>query len=85
MSGVVRIDPAATAGQPQLVEGPALTRTNTVFDGVIDFDATVRDPVTLTNFQTIFHPGLNANDWLHLNPLGYKAMGDAIDLNLFTQ
>jgi lysophospholipase L1-like esterase len=59
-------------------------RTNTVFDGVIDFDAAVRDPVTLTNFQAAFFPGVNANDWLHLNPLGYKAMGDAIDLNLFT-
>jgi lysophospholipase L1-like esterase len=58
-------------------------RTNTVFDGAIDFDAAVRDPVTLTNFQATYHPGLNANDWLHLNPAGYKAMGDAIDLNLF--
>jgi lysophospholipase L1-like esterase len=59
-------------------------RTNTVYDGVIDFDATVRDPVTLTNFQAIYYPGVNANDWLHLNPLGYKAMAEAIDLNLFT-
>ena len=59
-------------------------RTNTVYDGVIDFDATVRDPVTLTNFQAIYYPGVNANDWLHLNPLGYKAMADAIDLDLFT-
>ncbi|MEJ0090115.1 MAG: SGNH/GDSL hydrolase family protein [Limisphaerales bacterium] len=60
-------------------------RTNTVFDGVIDFDAAVRDPVTLTNFQAAFYSGVNANDWLHLNPLGYKAMADAIDLNLFTE
>lgn len=59
-------------------------RTNTVFDGVIDFDAAVRDPVTLTNFQAAFYPGVNANDWLHLNPSGYKAMAEAIDLNLFT-
>lgn len=59
-------------------------RTNTIFDGVIDFDAAVRDPVTLTNFQAAFFPGVNANDWLHLNPAGYKAMADAIDLNLFT-
>ena len=60
-------------------------RTNTVYDGVIDFDAAVRDRVTLTNFQTAFFTGVNANDWLHLNPLGYKAMADAIDLNLFTR
>lgn len=59
-------------------------RTNTIYDGVIDFDAAVRDPVTLTNFQAAFHPGVNANDWLHLNPLGYQAMANAIDLNLFT-
>lgn len=61
----------------------AWLRTNTVFDGVIDFDAAVRDPVTLTNFQAEFFPGANANDWLHLNPAGYKAMADSIDLNLF--
>ena len=61
----------------------AWIRTNTVFDGVIDFDAAVRDPVTPTNFRAVFHPGVNASDWLHLNPAGYKAMADAIDLNLF--
>ena len=63
----------------------AWMRTNTVFDGVIDFDAAVRDPVTLTNLQAQFHPGPNASDWLHLNPSGYRAMGNAIDLNLFTR
>lgn len=60
-------------------------RTNTVFDGVIDFDAAVRDPVTLTNFQAAFYRGLNANDWLHLNPAGYRVMAEAVDLNLFTK
>jgi lysophospholipase L1-like esterase len=58
-------------------------RTNTVFDGVIDFDAAVRDPGDPTKFKAEYYPGLNANDWLHLNVLGYKAMADAIDLNLF--
>lgn len=58
-------------------------RTNTIFDGVIDFDAAVRDPVTLTNFQKEFYPGKYANDWLHLNPGGYRAMADAVDLSLF--
>ncbi|MDR3459758.1 MAG: SGNH/GDSL hydrolase family protein [Verrucomicrobiae bacterium] len=60
-------------------------RTNKVFDGVIDFDLAVRDPETLTNFQAAFHPGPYANDWLHLNPAGYRDMGEAIDLNLFTK
>lgn len=62
----------------------AWIRTNTVFDGVIDFDAAVCDPAMPSKFQAAFHPGANANDWLHLNPAGYKAMGDAIDLKLFT-
>lgn len=61
----------------------AWIRTNAVFDGMIDFDAAVRDPVTLTNFRAVYHPGIYANDLLHLNPAGYRAMGDAIDLNLF--
>ena len=63
----------------------AWVRTNTVFDGVIDFDAAVRDPANPMKFQAEFHPGVNANDWLHLNPAGYQAMADAIDLNLFTK
>lgn len=62
----------------------AWIRTNTIFDGVIDFDAIVRDPADPTKFKAEYHPGVNANDWLHLNVLGYRAMADAIDLNLFT-
>lgn len=58
-------------------------RTNTVYDGVIDFDAVVRDPVTLTNIQSAYYRGVNASDGLHLNPAGYKAMADAVDLKLF--
>jgi len=58
-------------------------RTNTVFDGVIDFDAAVRDPAEPTKFKAEYHPGVNANDWLHLNVLGYKTMADSIDLGLF--
>ncbi len=61
----------------------AWTRTNLFYDGVIDFDAAVRDPADVMKFKAEFHPGLNANDWLHLNPAGYKAIGNAIDLNLF--
>jgi len=56
-------------------------RTNTIYDGVIDFDAIVRDPVTLTNLL----PAYDTGDHLHLNPTGYRAMADAIDLNLFTR
>jgi lysophospholipase L1-like esterase len=55
-------------------------RTNNVYDGLIDFDMTVRDPVTLTNLLAAY----NSGDGLHLNPTGYQAMANAIDLNLFT-
>jgi lysophospholipase L1-like esterase len=63
----------------------AWMRTNNVCDGLIDFDAAVRDPADPTKFQVAFQAGPNANDWLHMNPTGYQAMADAIDLNLFTQ
>jgi lysophospholipase L1-like esterase len=56
-------------------------RTNSLYDGVIDFDAVVRNPVTLTNLQS----ALDSGDGLHLNSLGYQTMADAIDLNLFSQ
>lgn len=56
-------------------------RTSGKYDAVIDFDAVVRNPVTLTNLQSAYDSG----DGLHLNPAGYHAMADAIDLNLFTQ
>ncbi len=49
------------------------------FDAVIDFDATVRNPVTLTNLLSAYDTG----DGLHLNPAGYRAMADSIDLSLF--
>jgi lysophospholipase L1-like esterase len=55
-------------------------RTNTLCDGVIDFDMVVRDPVTLTNLLAAY----NSGDGLHLNPAGYQAMANAINLNLFT-
>src|SRR4029077_8822114 len=58
-------------------------RTNNLYDAVIDFDAVVRDPVTLTNIQAAYYSGVNASDGLHMNPAGYQAMADAIDLNLF--
>ena len=62
----------------------AWIRTNTVFDGMIDFDAVVRDPVTLTNIQAAYYSGPNAGDGLHMNPAGYQAIADSIDLTLFT-
>jgi lysophospholipase L1-like esterase len=50
------------------------------FDAVIDFDSVLRDPQ---------HPGqllpnYDSGDHLHPSPAGYKAMGDAVPLSLFT-
>jgi lysophospholipase L1-like esterase len=56
-------------------------RTNHLYDGVVDFDAMVRDPVTLTNLLRSY----NSGDGLHLNSAGYHAMADGINPALFKQ
>jgi len=57
----------------------AFIRTGKAYDGVIDFDAAVRDPQAPSKIQMKFNPGDN----LHMNDAGYQAMAAAIDLNLF--
>jgi lysophospholipase L1-like esterase len=54
-------------------------RTSGAFDGVIDFDAVVRDP----EHPSRLLPGFASKDHLHPNDAGYKAMADSIDLNTF--
>ena len=56
-------------------------RTGKAYDGVIDFDAAVRDAAAPAKIQQQFNPGDN----LHMNDAGYKAMADAINLGLFTR
>jgi lysophospholipase L1-like esterase len=51
------------------------------FDAVIDFDAVVRDP----EHPERLLPGYDCGDHLHPSPAGYKAMGNAVSLALFTQ
>ena len=55
-------------------------RTGGAFDGVVDLEAAVRDP----NHPESFLPANDPGDHLHPNDAGYKVMGDAIDLKLFT-
>ncbi len=55
-------------------------RTGGAFDGFVDLEAAVRDP----NHPDTFLPADDPGDHLHPNDAGYKAMGDAIDLKLFT-
>jgi lysophospholipase L1-like esterase len=54
-------------------------RTSKAFDGVIDFDAATRDPKDPKRLLAEY----DSCDHLHPNDAGYKAMADAIDLNLF--
>ncbi len=54
-------------------------RTGGAYDGVIDFDAVVRDPGHPARILAVYDSG----DHLHPNDAGYKAMADAIDLSLF--
>ena len=54
-------------------------RTGGEFDGVVDFDAVIRDPNDPTKFQAQY----NSGDGLHPNDAGYSAMGNSIDLTLF--
>ncbi|HUR41431.1 MAG TPA: SGNH/GDSL hydrolase family protein [Verrucomicrobiae bacterium] len=53
-------------------------RTSGVPDGVIDFDAAVRDPANPNNWQA----GTDNGDNLHGNDTGYALMGNAVDLSL---
>ena len=53
-------------------------RNSGEFDGVIDFDAVIRDPDNPKRIIPSF-----TEDNLHPNDAGYKAMADSIDLDLF--
>ena len=55
-------------------------RTSGAFDGVIDFDAAVRDPKRPSRIQAAYDKG----DHLHPQDDGYKAMAESIDLGLLT-
>lgn len=51
------------------------------FDAVIDFDAVLRDPKHPDHLL----PTYDSGDHLHPSPAGYRAMGNAVPLSLFTQ
>jgi len=55
-------------------------RTSHWFDAVVDFDAAVRDPADPRRLRA----DLDDGDGLHLNPLGYQALADAVPTRLFT-
>jgi lysophospholipase L1-like esterase len=53
-------------------------RTSDVYDGVVDFDAAVRDPAD----QHQILPKYDSGDHLHPNDTGYQAMANAIPLRV---
>lgn len=53
-------------------------RSSGSFDGVIDFDAVLRDP----DHPSRLLPRFASQDHLHPNDAGYQAMADAIDLTM---
>jgi lysophospholipase L1-like esterase len=55
-------------------------RTSGAYDGVIDFDRAVRDPMNVGRYL----PEYDAGDHLHPNDAGHQAMARAVDLALFT-
>lgn len=54
-------------------------RNSGAFDAVIDFDLAMQHP----DNPEILLPELHTGDFLHPNELGYKVMGEYIDLSLF--
>jgi lysophospholipase L1-like esterase len=54
-------------------------RSGKEVDGVLDFDAAIRDPAMPSQIKEGFHAG----DHLHGSDAGYSAMAAAIDLKLF--
>ncbi|MGK3988834.1 SGNH/GDSL hydrolase family protein [Sorangium sp. So ce136] len=54
-------------------------RGNTSYDGVVDFEAAVRDPEQPTKILASFDSG----DHLHPNDAGYEAMASAVPLSIF--
>lgn len=59
----------------------AFIRTSGLFDGVIDFDAAIRDPANPQRMR----PAYDSGDHLHPGDAGYAAMANSIPLALFAR
>jgi lysophospholipase L1-like esterase len=71
----------SAAGEAARQAVNAWIRGSASFDGVADFDRALRDPAHPDALLPVYDHG----DHLHPNDAGYKAMGDAIDLNLLVR
>ncbi|WP_232330541.1 GDSL-type esterase/lipase family protein [Nocardia fusca] len=56
-------------------------RTQQLSDGIVDFDAALRDPGNLS----ILRADYSSPDRLHPNPAGYRAMADTVELSTIAQ
>ena len=70
---------ASTNHEALREQANAFIRTNTVFDGCIDFDAALRDPAHPKELLTNFDSG----DHLHPNDAGYQMMAATVNLSSF--
>lgn len=68
------------AGEAKREAVNAWIRTSGAFDGVIDFDAVMRDPADPLRLN----PAYDSGDHLHPDDAGYQAMADAISLSMLT-
>jgi lysophospholipase L1-like esterase len=58
----------------------AWIRSSAAFDGIVDFDAVMRDPAHPSQVDA----SLERGDHLHPNDAGYAVMANAVDLKLFS-
>jgi lysophospholipase L1-like esterase len=72
---------ASPAGEAMRQAVNKWIRTSSTLDGFIDFDKAAQD----INNPAVFSLLSDSGDHLHPGDAGYKAMGDAIDLKLFTK
>ena len=70
--------PYTAAGEATREAVNTWIRTSGAFDGVIDFDAVMRDPADPLRLN----PAYDSGDHLHPNDAGYQAMADAISLKM---
>jgi len=91
VTAVPRGRPAPAAGWTAAMEKQRLAlnewiRTKAGFDGIIDFDALMKDSPIVKHADGSLAPAMPAAwncDGTHPNAAGYRAMGEFVDLNLF--
>jgi lysophospholipase L1-like esterase len=72
---------ASPAGEQMRQAVNQWIRSTNVLDGFVDFDKATRDPAQ----PSVFSATADGGDHLHPSDRGYQAMGDSIDLKLFTK